>query len=77
VNQSYTVRERERERERNREGQRERARERAREGGRERERERHTHSRTQVRHCALSLVGEPIIYPEINRFIEMLHGEGI
>lgn len=24
-------------------------------------------------HCALSLVGEPIMYPEINRFLEMLH----
>jgi tRNA wybutosine-synthesizing protein 1 len=26
-----------------------------------------------VRHCALSLVGEPIIYPEINKFIDILH----
>ncbi|XP_028551247.1 S-adenosyl-L-methionine-dependent tRNA 4-demethylwyosine synthase, partial [Dendrobium catenatum] len=25
------------------------------------------------RHCALSLVGEPIMYPEINRLIEELH----
>lgn len=25
------------------------------------------------RHCALSLVGEPIIYPEINAFVKMLH----
>jgi wyosine [tRNA(Phe)-imidazoG37] synthetase (radical SAM superfamily) len=65
------------EREREREREIERDRERKRERERERERERHTHSRTQVRHCALSLVGEPIIYPEINRFIEMLHGEGI
>lgn len=28
-------------------------------------------------HCALSLVGEPIMYPEINRFIELLHNEEI
>jgi len=26
-----------------------------------------------VRHCALSLVGEPIIYPYINEFIDLLH----
>ena len=26
-----------------------------------------------IRHCALSLVGEPIMYPEINAFISMLH----
>eukprot|EP00817_Percolomonadidae_sp_ATCC50343_P005703 CAMPEP_0117425256 /NCGR_PEP_ID=MMETSP0758-20121206/5558_1 /TAXON_ID=63605 /ORGANISM="Percolomonas cosmopolitus, Strain AE-1 (ATCC 50343)" /LENGTH=654 /DNA_ID=CAMNT_0005209619 /DNA_START=95 /DNA_END=2059 /DNA_ORIENTATION=- len=26
-----------------------------------------------VRHCALSLVGEPIIYPKINKFMDMLH----
>lgn len=26
-----------------------------------------------IRHCALSLVGEPIMYPHINRFIGMLH----
>ncbi len=26
-----------------------------------------------VRHCALSLVGEPIIYPQINRFVDLLH----
>jgi tRNA wybutosine-synthesizing protein 1 len=25
------------------------------------------------RHCALSLVGEPIMYPEINRLIDMMH----
>ncbi|GAB1607921.1 S-adenosyl-L-methionine-dependent tRNA 4-demethylwyosine synthase-like [Argonauta hians] len=25
------------------------------------------------RHCALSLVGEPIMYPQINRFIDLLH----
>ena len=29
------------------------------------------------RHCALSLVGEPIMYPHINEFVRMLHGEGI
>ena len=28
---------------------------------------------TRVKHCALSLVGEPIIYPHINRFIDLLH----
>lgn len=26
-----------------------------------------------IRHCALSLVGEPIMYPQINRFCELLH----
>uniref|UniRef100_A0A669CD42 S-adenosyl-L-methionine-dependent tRNA 4-demethylwyosine synthase TYW1 n=1 Tax=Oreochromis niloticus TaxID=8128 RepID=A0A669CD42_ORENI len=26
-----------------------------------------------VKHCALSLVGEPIMYPEINNFIRLLH----
>ena len=26
-----------------------------------------------IRHCALSLVGEPIMYPQINAFIGMLH----
>lgn len=30
-----------------------------------------------ARHCALSLVGEPIMYPEINRFIRLLHAKGI
>ena len=29
------------------------------------------------RHCALSLVGEPIMYPEINKFIKLLHGRHI
>ena len=29
------------------------------------------------RHCALSLVGEPIMYPEINRFIQLLHQKHI
>lgn len=28
-------------------------------------------------HCALSLVGEPIMYPEINRFLRMLHEKNI
>ncbi|XP_062945407.1 S-adenosyl-L-methionine-dependent tRNA 4-demethylwyosine synthase TYW1 isoform X2 [Cynocephalus volans] len=27
----------------------------------------------RVKHCALSLVGEPIMYPEINRFLKLLH----
>lgn len=31
----------------------------------------------QVRHCALSLVGEPIMYPYINKFVELLHEKGI
>ena len=30
-----------------------------------------------VKHCALSLVGEPIMYPEINEFLNILHGKGI
>ena len=35
------------------------------------------HSTTlQVRHCALSLVGEPIMYPQINTLIDLLHGNG-
>ncbi|ESP04730.1 hypothetical protein LOTGIDRAFT_135774 [Lottia gigantea] len=28
-------------------------------------------------HCALSLVGEPIMYPEINKFIDLLHEKHI
>ncbi|KAI9930736.1 hypothetical protein ASPWEDRAFT_471614 [Aspergillus wentii DTO 134E9] len=31
----------------------------------------------RIRHCALSLVGEPIFYPHINRFLGMLHDEHI
>ena len=31
----------------------------------------------RIRHCALSLVGEPIFYPHINEFIGMLHAERI
>lgn len=31
----------------------------------------------KVAHCALSLVGEPILYPHINRFIELLHEKEI
>ena len=26
-----------------------------------------------LRHCALSLVGEPIMYPKIAEFIDLLH----
>lgn len=29
------------------------------------------------RHCALSLVGEPIMYPEINSLIDELHSRHI
>ncbi|KAL7921169.1 radical SAM superfamily domain-containing protein [Trichoderma austrokoningii] len=31
----------------------------------------------RIRHCALSLVGEPIFYPYINEFLALLHNEGI
>ncbi|KAL8930990.1 MAG: hypothetical protein Q9208_000091 [Pyrenodesmia sp. 3 TL-2023] len=31
----------------------------------------------QIRHCALSLVGEPIFYPHINEFVSLLHAERI
>lgn len=31
----------------------------------------------RVRHCALSLVGEPIFYPHINEFVSMLHDQHI
>ncbi|NWT78983.1 TYW1 synthase, partial [Lanius ludovicianus] len=31
----------------------------------------------RVKHCALSLVGEPIMYPQINRFVRLLHQHGI
>ncbi|KAL7784837.1 radical SAM superfamily domain-containing protein [Trichoderma ceciliae] len=31
----------------------------------------------KIRHCALSLVGEPIFYPYINEFLAMLHNERI
>jgi len=27
----------------------------------------------KIRHCALSLVGEPIMYPYINEFVDLLH----
>ena len=30
-----------------------------------------------VKHCALSLVGEPIMYPEISKFVRLLHAEKI
>ncbi|KAG0319989.1 S-adenosyl-L-methionine-dependent tRNA 4-demethylwyosine synthase [Dissophora globulifera] len=32
---------------------------------------------TQVKHCALSLVGEPIFYPHINEFVNLLHKKRI
>ncbi|KAI1974117.1 Fe-S oxidoreductase [Ophidiomyces ophidiicola] len=31
----------------------------------------------RIRHCALSLVGEPIFYPHINEFVSLLHNEHI
>eukprot|EP00796_Vickermania_ingenoplastis_P001267 gene1267-725_t len=31
----------------------------------------------QPRHCALSLVGEPLLYPQINKFLQLLHQENI
>ena len=31
----------------------------------------------RIRHCALSLVGEPIFYPYINELLALLHGERI
>ena len=31
----------------------------------------------RIRHCALSLVGEPIFYPHINEFLALLHKERI
>lgn len=31
----------------------------------------------RIRHCALSLVGEPIFYPHINEFLALLHNEHI
>ena len=31
----------------------------------------------QVKHCALSLVGEPIMYPEINKYLDLLHSKSI
>jgi len=39
--------------------------------------ERYEQAVKAVRHCALSLVGEPIIYPKINDFLDMLHAKGI
>ncbi len=29
------------------------------------------------KHCALSLVGEPIMYPEINKFVDLLHDKAM
>ncbi|KAJ3073590.1 S-adenosyl-L-methionine-dependent tRNA 4-demethylwyosine synthase [Podochytrium sp. JEL0797] len=31
----------------------------------------------EVAHCALSLVGEPIMYPHINEFVDLLHDKNI
>eukprot|EP00056_Hartaetosiga_gracilis_P009899 m.143863 g.143863 ORF g.143863 m.143863 type:complete len:813 (-) comp13217_c0_seq4:270-2708(-) len=35
------------------------------------------HEAMCIRHCALSLVGEPIMYPKINDFLDLLHSRGI
>jgi len=35
--------------------------------------ERYEEALSEIKHCALSLVGEPIIYPYINDFIDLLH----
>lgn len=32
---------------------------------------------TRPIHCALSLVGEPIVYPYINEFVELLHSRNL
>lgn len=32
---------------------------------------------TKIKHCALSLVGEPIMYPQISRVLELLHQSGV
>ena len=39
--------------------------------------ERFEQASKHIRHCALSLVGEPIIYPEINALLDQLHSRGI
>jgi len=39
--------------------------------------ERFEEGTTKVKHCALSLVGEPIIYPHINKFVDLLHEKHI
>lgn len=39
--------------------------------------ERYAEATKRIRHCALSLVGEPIIYPRINQFLNQLHARGI
>merc|ERR1719263_427964 len=39
--------------------------------------ERYAEAMQRVKHCALSLVGEPIIYPRINEFLDTLHARGI
>lgn len=30
-----------------------------------------------IQHCALSLIGEPIMYPQINKLIDLLHEYGL
>jgi len=32
---------------------------------------------SRIRHCALSLVGEPIMYPHINEYVKLLHSNNI
>lgn len=39
--------------------------------------ERFQEASTSIRHCALSLVGEPIMYPQINAYLALLHERNI
>ena len=39
--------------------------------------ERFAEATSSIRHCALSLVGEPVIYPRINEFLDLLHSHRI
>lgn len=39
--------------------------------------ERFKEAMESIKHCALSLVGEPIMYPHINKYLQLLHERGI
>merc|ERR1712087_671735 len=39
--------------------------------------ERLEEAQSRIRHCALSLVGEPIMYPHINEYLSLLHSKHI